>query len=306
MSARATTEAGGLTLIDEYLSEMGGLRQASRHTLRAYMSDLRQFAEFVAGSQRKFDPAAVDHVTIRAFLANLNSQGVGHRSASRKLSVLKSFYRWLARRGAIPDDRVLAVRSPKVSRAIPKFLSIPEIEALLNAPDREEESGARDAAILELMYSTGMRVGELASLKVGQPDLQARLVVVEGKGRKERMLPLGSHAVEAIRNYLVFRRRRRGVLNEMGPLFVNRFSGRLTERSVARMIEKHVASAGIGRRISPHALRHSFATHLLDRGADLRAVQELLGHASLSTTQVYTHITPERLRQAYEKSHPRA
>jgi len=294
-----------LYLLDEFLSELSAVRRASRHTIRAYTGDLRSFAEFVLERWGEFDPGKIDGIVVRAFLAQLVSEGTSHRTASRKLSAIKSFFRWLARRGVVKTSRVESVRSPKVVRKLPTFLSIKEVERLLEAPDRETEAGARDAAILELIYSTGMRVGEVASLDVDQIDLHSSCVIVEGKGRKERMLPIGSYAADAIRNYLRLRGRRRGNA-PAGALFLNRFGDRLTERSIARMLDKYISRLGLHRKVSPHTLRHSFATHMLDRGADLRSVQELLGHASLATTQIYTHITPERLKSAYDRFHPRS
>ena len=294
-----------LFLLDEFLSELASVRRSSPHTIRAYTGDLKGFAEFVVRRWGEFDPRKIDAIAVRAFLAHLVSEGTSHRSASRRLSAIKSFFRWLARRGIVKTSRVESVRSPKVVRRLPTFLSVKEVERLLEAPERETESGARDAAILELMYSTGMRVGELAALDVGQIDFASSCVIVEGKGRKERMLPIGSHAAKAIRDYLELRKAgRRG--GPATPLFLNRFGSRLTERSIARMLDKYISGVGLTRKVSPHTLRHSFATHLLDRGADLRSVQELLGHASLATTQVYTHITPERLKHAYDHFHPRA
>jgi len=291
--------------INEFLAELTSVRRASRHTLRAYSGDLVAFAEFMVERWGDFDPKKTDSVSVRAFIAHVVNEGASHRSASRKLSAVKSFFRWLARRGIIKSSRIESVRSPKVVRKLPSFLSIEEIERLLDAPNTETNAGARDSAILEVMYSTGMRVGELASLDVGQIDFNSACVIVEGKGRKERMLPIGSQALAAIRRYLDFP----SVLKKHGktsPLFLNRFGGRLTERSIGRMLDKYINKVGLDRTISPHTLRHSFATHLLDRGADLRSVQELLGHASLTTTQVYTHITPERLKRAYEQYHPRS
>jgi len=282
----------------------------SPETVRAYASDLGEFAavmEKEGGGRRGSDPRKVDRLAIRAFLAELHQRGVKRSTVARKLAAVRSFFRTLKRQGKIKDNPTLGVATPRQEKRLPRQLSVEEMSHLLEMPDGSTPLGARDRAILELLYATGVRVSELTALDFDDLDLAEGMMRVLGKGRKERMVPVGSKAIEALRIYL----RRRGEL-EPRPgsgkeaLFLNFRGGRLNVRSVRRILNHALAAAAIARKVSPHTLRHSFATHLLDAGADLRSIQELLGHASLSTTQRYTHVSTERLLKTYGKSHPRA
>lgn len=253
--------------------------------------------------------ASVDQV--RDFLTFLSEQTYSAATMARKIATLRSFYKWAHRQGFAPSNPMLMIRTPKQSKRLPKAVTVEEVERLLASPDDRDVLGARDRAILETLYSTGIRVSELVDLDFGDMDDFGEALRIRGKGRKERLVPLGSHALAAIRHYtrmLEEDPRFNAMFNRGGrmPLFVNKHGGRLSSRSVRRKLDKYLRSAGLDLDISPHTLRHSFATHLLGNGADLRSVQELLGHQSLSTTQIYTHLTTQRLRDAYDRAHPRA
>ena len=286
----------------------------SSHTLRAYRKDLLQHLEFLR--ELGCDgPKQVTPLNLRKFLVQLRGKDYKATTLSRKLASLRSFYKFLFREGIIGTNPATVLRSPKRHKTLPKFLSLAEVESILSAIDEDSPNGHRDRAILETLYSTGIRVSELVGLDVADIDMFSELVKVRGKGKKERIVPIGGHALEAVKVYLATSSRGQGIGDrEQGAgaqkdnkaLFLNKTGGRLTTRSVARVLEKYMRLSGIRQRPSPHTLRHSFATHLLDRGADLRAVQEMLGHASLSSTQIYTHVTTERLRQVYRLAHPRA
>jgi integrase/recombinase XerC len=278
-------------------------RNASVHTRRAYRKDLEQFdAHAKAQLGRAAAPGDVDHLLIRSFLARLHEKGLKKTSAARKLAALRTFFRYLCREGLLEKNPARALLSPRTERRIPVHLDESEVQALLDVPG-EGLGPARARAILELFYGTGIRCGELVGLDLEDVDMDARMVRVLGKGRKERVVPFGRPAAEALRRYAAHR-------EETHPrtpaLFVNRRGGRLTDRFVRYMLADRVLKVAGARRISPHALRHSFATHLLERGADLRAIQELLGHASLSTTQRYTHVNTRHVLDVYRKTHPRA
>ena len=255
-----------------------------------------------------------DAMTIRGFLTHLDSFGYSPATTARKIATLRSFYKWLLKRGAVGSNPMTLIRTPKQTKRLPKAITVEEIDKLLNMPDNRETLGARDRAILETLYSTGVRVSELVDLNRNDLDLNEQVIRIRGKGKKERIIPLGTHAISAIRHYLTllepdvrFVKVREKALSDVAvPLFVNKNGGRLSSRSVRRKLDKYLTMAGLDPSISPHTLRHSFATHLLDNGADLRSVQELLGHQSLSTTQIYTHLSTMRLRSAYKEAHPRA
>ncbi len=285
--------------INKYLAHLEHNRNFSLQTIRAYRNDLHQYLSFLS-AEGCCDLGSVTRLHLRGFLAFLKKQDCSRTTIARKLVSVRSLYKFLCREGILKSNPAENIRAPKLERKLPGFMSISEAEALLNQPALNTLSGVRDRAILETLYSAGMRVSELAGIDVEDVDFFNELVKVKGKGKKERLLPIGNHALDAIRFYM----NKRGSDNK--ALFLNNRGGRLTERSVARMLEKYVKKAGLSLNISPHTFRHSFATHLLDRGADLRSVQELLGHANLSTTQIYTHITTERLKQVYDKAHPRA
>lgn len=286
-------------------------KNASAHTVRQYAADLSQFMEYIR-RQSVPDLSAVTHVTVRSFLAELYGKRLAKRSVARKLSALRSFFRYLAREGAIKTDPMRSVRSPKLDKPLPKFLYPEQTVRLLEEPDGATPLGSRDRAMFELLYSSGLRVAELVGLDVESVRLELGMALVDGKGGKQRWVPVGEHAAEAIRVYL--ERGRPKLLErpsdvrsaEERALFLNRGGTRLTDRSVRRVVDKYVDRLADVNAVSPHTLRHTFATHLLEAGADLRSVQELLGHAHLSTTQVYTHVTKDHLQSIYNRAHPRA
>ena len=291
-----------------FLRRLRAARGLSPHTLRAYRIDLDQFLTFLRLEGRP-DPLAVDNLLLRKFLAQLRAADYARTTVVRKLASLRSFYRFLCREGFCETNPIASVRTPRLRRRLPEFLTEREVAQLLAAPDPSDLLGLRDRAMLETLYSTGLRASELVSLDVRDVDLLSEVVKTMGKGGRERLAPLGSYALEAIGDYLAARgiSRRRVPFTRL-PLFLNRFGTRLSSRSLQRVLEKYVKRlSSLGRRhITPHTLRHTFATHLLNAGADLRSVQELLGHANVVSTQVYTHLTTENLRRVYEKAHPRA
>ncbi|HEV8307764.1 MAG TPA: tyrosine recombinase XerC [Methylomirabilota bacterium] len=291
--------------VDAFLRYLAVERGASSHTLRSYRSDLADCAAFLAarGAGRLHD---ADGRAVRAYLADLHERGLARTSVARRLAALRSFYRFLVRRGRARANPAHDVRTPRLPKRLPAYLPIDESEALLRAPFPTTPAGARDRAILEMLYATGVRVAELAGLDLADVDLRDGAVRVMGKGGKERIVPLGKKAVEAVRAYLGYRRNRTAGEPTSGPVFQNRRGGRLTVRSLHRIVRGRAHAAGLHRRVSPHTLRHTFATHLLDAGADLRLIQELLGHARLGTTQKYTHVSADRLMKVYDAAHPRA
>ena len=272
-------------------------KHASPHTLKSYRTDLEDFQRFVAGLGLG-SLSAVDVRTVRAFLAAVHTRGLDPASVARKLAALRSWLRFLVRRHVLGRNPAQLVRAPRLPRKLVSFLPIDETAALMAAPG--ERGGARDVAILELLYASGLRVSELVGLDVRDVDLAETTVRVLGKGRKERIVPFGTAAGRALRDHLV----ERG--GTAGALFLNRRRGRLSVRSVHTIVRRRARAAGITRRVSPHTLRHTFATHLLDAGADLRMIQELLGHSRLSTTQRYTHVGSDQLMKIYDAAHPRA
>jgi integrase/recombinase XerC len=283
-------------------------RNASPHTVAAYDSDLSQFLAFTAAQQRKksaeLRPEDIDLPAVRAFMADLYRQGQARASVSRKLSALRTFTRYMRREGWIEGDPVALAAAPRREQKVPSHLSVDEMSTLLATPDASQPLGCRDRAILELFYASGLRLSELVGLDVEDVNLSARMVRVMGKGAKERIVPFNDTTKKAIAAWL----KERGALTKAGgdALFVNFRGSRLTGRSVQRIVARYVSLCSTRFGISPHALRHSFATHLLERGADLRAIQELLGHVALSTTQRYTHVNSAQLLDVYRKSHPRA
>lgn len=286
--------------INKYLSYIEHDRNFSLQTLRAYQNDLDQYRLFLT-QEGYSNPADINRILLRKFLALLKQQNYSKATVARKLVSIRSLYKFLCREGILESNPLENIRTPKLDRKLPEFMSVTDTETLLNQPDSNSLLNIRDKAIMETLYSTGIRVSELVGINVTDVDFQNEVIKVKGKGKKERLLPIGNHALCGIRLYLDNRKK-----FDSQALFLNHRGGRLTDRSVARMLEKYVKISGLSKKISPHTFRHSFATHLLDHGADLRSVQELLGHANLSTTQIYTHITTERLRQVYNKTHPRA
>jgi integrase/recombinase XerC len=334
-----------LPLVAKFLSYLLDERHFSAYTARCYGVDLAQYVEFLAdennitltpqhesealqrrtaatgGASRdvvgSVGPATVTDAILRAdvnvirdFLACLGEKAYSPATMARKIATLRSFHRWMEKVALIAANPMLLIRTPKQSKRLPKAIDVDQVERLLSAPDDTDLLGARDRAILETLYSTGIRVSELVAINRRDIDEAGQALIVQGKGRKERIVPLGSHALTALKHYITMLEadsRLRGVApNPDSALFINKHGSRLSSRSVRRKVSKYLDKVGLDPDISPHTLRHSFATHLLDNGADLRSVQELLGHQSLSTTQVYTHLSTARMRQAYDNAHPRA
>ncbi len=313
--------------IDDYTVNLRDEPDVSPHTLRAYGEDLARFLEFLSGYFGNAPDAVltdeVDALAVRAFLAQLRKEGQARSSIARRLSALRAFFTFLVREGRVRVNPAKALATPRLDKPLPKALSPSEAKALVEAPDETRALGLRDRALLELLYATGLRVSELVGLSLRDIDFASRQLRTVGKGRKERVVPYGERAAEALAAYLPVRRElmattpaatsrgtrcvapkgRSHKIDE--PLFVNSRGGRLTDRSVRRLLDRAMSAAEVDRHASPHALRHSFATHLLAAGADLRAIQELLGHASLSTTERYTSLDADRLMAVYRKSHPR-
>lgn len=277
-------------------------RNVSPHTLAAYRLDLEQLAAFVARETGLTAGVGdVDHLLLRRYLALLGKRAK-KSSVGRKLAAIRSFFRFLVRQGVVGKNPAELIATPKKENRLPFHLDIDQVTTLVEAPQEDDKHALRDRAILEMLYSCGLRVSELTGLAIGDLDLSGGMVRVLGKGSKERIVPVGSRALEAVRRYLEWR----GELAGSGPLFLNTRGQRINRRSVARIVDAHVLRIAAFKRISPHILRHTFATHMLEGGADLRAIQELLGHASLSTTQKYTHVGIDRLMEVYDKAHPKA
>ena len=304
--------------LQQFVRYLASEREFSAHTVRAYANDVAQFHDYLengpAARRRESGEerppvrierlAAANRNDVRAFLAHVQTAGGNARTSARKLAAIRAFYALLVKRGALEANPAELVRSPKLSRDLPDVLSIPEVTALIEAPDASDPLGVRDRAVLETLYSSGIRCAELAGLSLQDVDLVGGTLLVTGKRRKQRIAHLGSYAVRAVRDYLAVRD---GFAPGHARVFVNFRGGPLTTRSVQRIIEKYARQVLPGRtEISPHTLRHTFATHMLNAGADLRVVQELLGHASLSSTQIYTHVGIDRLKQVYRDAHPHA
>ncbi|MDP3143086.1 MAG: tyrosine recombinase XerC [Candidatus Omnitrophota bacterium] len=284
--------------IDKFISYLEIEKNYSPHTVLNYRIDLKELAAFLEGRQIPIEK--VDYLNLRQFLAGLRVKHPRPRTLSRKLSTIRSFFRFLCREGHLKTNPSSVLSSPKLDKRLPNFLSEEEMTKLIEAPSLEEVSGLRDRAILEVLYSTGMRVSELVALQIRDIDFLSNMVKVLGKGKKERLLPIGDQALRVLRQYLEKRTSKSEVV------FLNKNNTRLTTRGVRNILYKYIHQTSQKEHISPHTLRHSFATHLLNRGADLRSVQELLGHANLSTTQIYTHLTTDRLKAVYDKAHPHA
>ncbi|MCF6290795.1 MAG: tyrosine recombinase XerC [Desulfobacterales bacterium] len=295
-------------LITRFTTWLAVERGYSPHTVAGYQRDLKEFAGF-AGPD--IEVATIDPLMVRAYVFELNSRNQAS-SVARKLSALRTFFRYLLRNRIVAHDPVAAIARPKQAKHMPVFLTVDEVFSLIEAPGKEDTFAVRDTAILELLYSTGMRVAELASGNLADLDLETGMVRVTGKGRRQRLVPMGRPAMEALQAYFPQRREllaacaRRNGNPARDAVFLNNRGSRLTTRSIERLVSMYARRAGIAARVSPHALRHSFATHLLEMGADLRSVQELLGHASLSTTQKYTHLNMDHLMEVYDRSHPKA
>ena len=292
-------------VFNKYINYLEAERNASPYTVRNYTTDLLGFFQFLRAKEIS-SLKEVDRHVLRDYLSHLMEQGFVKGSIARKLSAIRSFYKYLLREGMIPVSPIATTASPKLDRRLPSFLTREEIERLLETPDLSTPQGQRDRALIELLYASGLRVSELVRLNLEQVDLDTREIRVWGKGSKERMVLMGKPAAAALNTYLSQGRTR--LLGKRGSnaLFLNRYGGRLIERRVQRILKKYAGSAGIDKRVHPHMLRHTFATHLLDGGADLRVVQELLGHANLSSTQIYTHVTKSQARKVYLSAHPMA
>jgi len=301
--------------VEEFLAYLSDERRFSPRTVDAYGSDLARFVEFW---EKEFanTPAGktalskVDTLSVRSHLASLHRSELSNRSLSRHLSTLRSFFRWACREGHVEKNPAKGLPQPRTPRTLPRALTLEDTQQLLDTAD-EGNLPQREFALFELLYATGLRVSEASGLDLSDLDLESRLVRVTGKGNRERIVPFGESAADALREYMPVRARLTAKAAEDDdsddePLFVNARGGRLTTRSMARLLKRRLRAAGLPTGISPHALRHTFATHLLQAGADLRAIQELLGHASLSTTQKYTHLDAARLAEVYRKAHPRA
>jgi integrase/recombinase XerC len=336
-----------LPVVDGFLNYLSNERHFSGYTARCYGADLRQLVDWVAQQQgtpidtpaekAAFDQRAAkaggsgtviasigspksitvsildaNTDTLRNFLGHLGTNDYSPATMARKIATLRSFFKWAEKRGVSGTNPMLAIRTPKQGKRLPKAVSMEQIEKLLITPSDKDVLGLRDRAMLETLYSTGLRVSELVDLNFDDLDENGEALRVRGKGKRERMVPLGSHALAAVKRYVTMVRadsRFAGQWNADGankPLFLNKHGGRMSSRSVRRKLDKYLKEAGLDPKISPHTLRHSFATHLLENGADLRSVQELLGHQSLSTTQVYTHLTAQRIKATYDEAHPRA
>ncbi|MBI5196276.1 MAG: tyrosine recombinase XerC [Nitrospirae bacterium] len=284
--------------IEQFNISLRAERDVSIHTLRAYNKDLEEFFSFM---DKK--PQEIDNLDIRSFLASLYSRKLKKTSIARKLATIRSFFKFLNREGIVKKNPAKLVSSPKVPKALPKFLTIDEVFSLVDAPKGETFSMSRDKAILELLYSSGLRVSELTTLDMNDFDMKEFLLRVKGKGKKERIVPIGSKAVDALKNYLP---ERIAIKKKSQALFLNNRGERLTDRSVRRIVVKYSRMVALKNHLGPHALRHTCATHMLHGGADLRTIQELLGHSSLSTTQKYTHVDIAHIMEVYDKAHPRA
>ncbi len=323
-------------VIQKFLDYLRFEKRFSEHTAKCYGADLGQFSEFLASDQiaipeqdsfssspGMMGPAtavatetkvaidrlllSVDINAVRTYLVFLNDKKYSKATIARKLATLRSFYKFLVKRNEVPNNPVAAIRTPKQEKKLPRFLEYEEVKRLLDTPPVDTWLGARDRSILETLYSTGIRVSEVVALNMDDIDFLGEVVHVRGKGKKERIAPISSTALQVIQHYMEFRNKRAQNNSNFDSrvLFVNKHGRRLSTRSVRRKMDKYLKMAGLDAAISPHTLRHSFATHMLNNGADLRSVQELLGHQSLSTTQIYTHLTTRKLKETYDDAHPR-
>lgn len=322
------------TIVREFLDYLTYEKHFSAHTVKCYSADLEQFDAWLNGrpdpwqnghsrSQNAFDSNSgggtalatdtstkmvhADVNTVRSFLSFLNEHSYSKATIARKLATLRSFYKFLVRHGNIETSPVSAIRTPKQEKTLPRFLTVEQVNILLNCPENNTLLGARDRAMLETLYSSGLRVSELVTLNLSDVDFLGEVLHIRGKGKKERLAPIGAGALQAIQRYLTYRDAdARKQSFDQQALFVNKHGQRLSTRSVRRKMDKYLIRAGLDPRISPHTLRHTFATHMLNNGADLRVVQELLGHQSISTTQIYTHLTTSKMKEVYEETHPRS
>jgi tyrosine recombinase XerC len=286
--------------VHKFISYLQIEKNYSDHTVTNYKIDLKDFSESIKDKPIE----QVTHVDVRLFLSKLKEKNFSKRSVARKMACLRSFFKFLYREGHIKANPAASLSTPKIDKKLPLFMNASDVVRLLESPDASDDMGLRDRAILEALYSTGIRVSELVGLNKEDVDFISGVIKVRGKGKKERLVPIGDKALRAIKAY--FEKIKVTEINERKPVFLNKSQRRVSDRAVRRIVHKYIHKTSLNESISPHTLRHSFATHMLDRGADLRSVQELLGHANLSTTQIYTHVTTERLKSIYDKVHPRA
>ncbi|HEV7763396.1 MAG TPA: tyrosine recombinase XerC [Thermoanaerobaculia bacterium] len=296
--------------IGDFLDYLTYERNVSPNTISAYRDDLESFTGFLCNDyftmgRDQIELARVDHLTVRSYLAHLSRRKLARASVARHLSALRSFFKFLVREGAVEANPARTVATPKREKHLPTVMQPSDVALLIEQPDRNETLGLRDAAYLELLYASGLRISELVGIDIDDLELRARLVKVHGKGSKERIVPFGTKAEEALRAWMAVRDELVTDVEEQA-VFVNYRGKRITTRSVRRLFDTYLKQAALRAGISPHTMRHSFATHLLNAGADLRGIQELLGHASLSTTQKYTHLNDWQLIAVYKKAHPRA
>jgi tyrosine recombinase XerC len=283
-------------LIERFVRYLEIEKNYSAHTVLNYRLDLDDFVKFLKDAAIE----SVDYLLLRKYLAILKEKKLGSRSMARHLSALRSFFKFLTREGFLKSNPILSVASPKLDKHLPQFFTEEEVSRLIESSLPKDEMGLRDRAILETFYSTGMRISELVGLSQDDLDFIGGVVKLKGKGKKERIAPIGDKAISSLREYLEKRKK------QTNAVFLNKRGTRITDRGVRNIVGKYLRLSGMKQGTSAHTLRHSFATHLLNRGADLRTVQELLGHANLSTTQIYTHLTTEKLKSVYDKAHPRA
>ncbi len=289
-------------LIEQYINELKGEKNYSTHTVAAYKADLEQLYLFLTHHFETdvVDPGKIDTVTLRLFLGELTDAEIRPRSIARKITVLRSFFRYLLKIGLLEDNPARSLKSPKIPRDLPQIVDVNDMEEVFEAVSDEDRNAVRDTAILELFYSTGVRLSELTTLRKESIDWSNMTIRVTGKGNRERIIPFGNNAKRALKKYI------RNTASTSPFVFAHKNGRRLSGRTVQRVVAKYIAMVSEVQKKSPHVIRHSFATHLLDRGADLRAVQELLGHQNLSTTQIYTHVSVDRLKRIYQEKHPRA
>ena len=302
--------------IEDFGNHLATERNLSPHTRRSYLADLGQFRAFLtesgllpAGGNETEQLAAIDHTAVRSFLGALYRRKVRKVTIVRKIAALRTFFNYLVREGRVRVNPAEMVQAPKAEKTLPAFLPVEEMFSLLGVTFPDDVGGARDRAMLELFYSSGVRVSELTGLNLGDVDVRQGLVKVRGKGKKERIVPVGGKALRSVEDYLAKRgewARHRQAAGGDAPLFLSRNGNRIATRSVARVLDRCAVRSGINKKVSPHTLRHSFATHLLDAGADLRSIQEMLGHENLSTTQKYTSVTVAKLMEIYDRAHPKA
>lgn len=296
-------------MLDQFIQFLKAEKNASPHTVNAYTRDIEQFLSFL--EEKHFSMGGVDRLAIRSYLSFLREKNLSRSSINRNISSIKTFFKFLMREKIVSINPTAAISLLKAEKKLPAFMSVEEVNSLIESLHSDDALGLRDRAILEVLYSAGLRLSELVGLNLEDVDLSGGMARVMGKGKKKRIVLLGKKAIEALERYLgkrheLFKRKRKDIQQEKDALFVDWCGGRLKPRSIQRFINNYVSKVSLRLKISPHTFRHTFATHLLNAGADLKSVQELLGHASLTTTQIYTHVTAKRLREVYMRSHPRA